>query len=350
MADIRPFERDDLPAVTGLMRDHLGAWDTDVGLLEATLWDHPWADPELPSLVAVDDDGEVIGFIGVQPRRIEFDGASLRAVCCSHLVVRPQDRGSGPGALLVSRVMGGPQEITWTDTANQVVARIWGVLGGRVDHTRASDWMIVLRPMRWGSRALGAATGLAAGSGNLPVPGLPLQAAGARLVPSAHPASPENVAGKHATAAEIAAAMPEICRRFTLFVAYDEEVLDYTFRLVEATRGRLIRRIVKRRRKAVGWYAYLLQPGGVSTVLHLAAAPRDVEAVFGELVEHSASLGSAALAGRYEPHLEAPLRLRMAILGLARRPVVHTQHPHADVVLANSTSLLTRLDGEWFVP
>jgi hypothetical protein len=58
MADIRPFERSDLEAVAALMRGNMANWQRHEAFLAGTLLDHPWTDPELPSLVTVDD-GEV---------------------------------------------------------------------------------------------------------------------------------------------------------------------------------------------------------------------------------------------------------------------------------------------------
>jgi hypothetical protein len=88
----------------------------------------------------------------------------------------------------------------------------------------------------------------------------------------------------------------------------------------------------------------------VSRVLHLDALTAEVDAVVGELVESGRAQGGAVLAGRKEPHLEAPLRRRFAVLGFARRPVVHTHDPEVTSVAATDSSLLTQLDSEWWVP
>src|SRR3954469_6122202 len=100
-ATIRPLARDDLPAVGALLSAHLApppAPDLE-RFLAATLLDDPWADPELPSLVA-EQDGAVAGFIARQPRRLELDGAPLRAAVCSHLTVAPEHRAGALAARL----------------------------------------------------------------------------------------------------------------------------------------------------------------------------------------------------------------------------------------------------------
>ena len=151
MADIRPFERADLPEVSGLLREILPDWMPDEEIprfLAATLLDVTWSDPDLPSLVAVEG-GQVIGFIGSQVRRYRLDDRELRAVCSSHLTVASGHRGGAAGALLLRRLMTAGQDFTYSETVNDIVARMWQTFGGHLDAARACDWMIVLRPVRW---------------------------------------------------------------------------------------------------------------------------------------------------------------------------------------------------------
>ena len=332
------------------MQEHLGGWAGGLAVLEATLLDHPWTDPELPSLVALDERGQIVGFIGAQTRRLMLDKRPVRAVCCSHLVVDPASRSGAVGALLLGQLFRGEQEMTWSDSASDEVDRMWTVFGGRADGARAYDWMLVLRPMRWSERALGALVRRREiDRDTIPVAGLPMQAAGRRLLKRAHPAEDPDVRGADASVAEIVASLPETSRRVRLRVDYDEAALDYTFRQIEAERGQLVRRLVHRKGRPIGWYAYLPRRGGVSRVLHLGSPAAEADAVLGELLNHARAQGSAVVAGRSEPHLAPPLRRRFAILGFARKAVVHARDPQIDLALASSSSLLTQLDGEWYV-
>src|SRR3954452_13172150 len=149
-ATIRPLARDDLPAVGALVSARLApppARDLE-RFLAATLFEDPWADPELPSLVA-EQDGAVAGFVARQPRRLELDGEPLQAVCCSHLTVAPEHRAGALAARLARAALDGPQRLTYSDAASDLVVRLWRVLGGDVDNARSSDWVIALRPWRW---------------------------------------------------------------------------------------------------------------------------------------------------------------------------------------------------------
>ena len=58
---------------------------------QSTLLDSPWADPELPSLVAIDGN-EIVGMIGSNVRRMRFDDRPVRMVCSAHLLSHPRVR------------------------------------------------------------------------------------------------------------------------------------------------------------------------------------------------------------------------------------------------------------------
>src|SRR3954447_11506376 len=150
LARIRPLARDNLPAVAALLRAHMSPPPAEdlVRFLDATLFADPWADPELPSLVA-EHGGAIAGVIARQPRRLELDGEPVRAVCCSHLTVAPEHRTGALAARLARTALAGPQRLTYSDAASDLVVRLWRVLGGDVDNARSSDWVIALRPWRW---------------------------------------------------------------------------------------------------------------------------------------------------------------------------------------------------------
>lgn len=349
MAKIRPFDRADLSAVAALVDARLPGWIWGESLLAETLLDHPWADPELPSFVALDKRDEVIGFMGAQVRRMRLDERMVRGVCCSHLVVVDDRRAGLAGTLLVQRMLSGPQDLSWTDTATDAVVRIWRGFGGHLNYSRAYDWMLVLKPLSWARSLLMArARRPALGRWLMPVGAIPIQAAGRRILPRAFPAPPADVSGEEATVAAIVADLPALTHDVRLRVDYDQAHLEQLFAEVEAVSGPVVRRLVKRDGKPVGWYAYVRQPSGVSRVLHLCAIEWQTDAVVGELVEHAQGDGTTVLTGRAEPYLHGPLRSRFAVLGPARQPVVHTNNTEIRGLLGTGSSLLTVMDGEWF--
>lgn len=349
MTDIRPLQKTDLPTVAALLRAHLPGWRLSESVLSGIMLDHPWADEELPSLVAIDEDDEVIGFVGAHVRRMRLDGQPIRAVCATHVVVAPDSRAGAAGFHLLGRILRGPQDVSFSDSATDAVMSIWRTLGGYVDYARTCDWMLVLQRGRWFRGVMRAvARRQPVGRTLVPVGALPFQALGRRLLPGEHPETPPDVAGEPITAAAIIEHLPALTSRLRLAVEYDEQHLDHLFLQVESFWGPVVRRLVRRGERPIGWYAYVPRPGGASRVLHLAALERQAGAVLAELVTHAKAEGSAVLTGRGEPHLMEPLSRRFAVFGVARRPILHTKNPELAAVLATDSSLLTRLDGEVF--
>jgi hypothetical protein len=351
MAEIRPFEPSDLAAAATLLRGTLPDWMSDEQVprfLTATLLDDPWADPEIPSLVAIGDDGEIIGFVGSQVRRFQFGDREVRGVCPSHLTVAADRRGGAAGALLLRRLLTSGQDFTFSDTADDTVARMWKTLGGNIDAARACDWMIVLRPMRWIRGVASAGLRRDLGREHAPVGALPFQAAGPRLLPRAFPEAEADVVGEDVDSAAIVSHLTELTRGTKLHGAYDERYLDHLFAEVEELFGPLTRRLVRRGGRAIGWYAYLVDSRSVARVLHVSASAREADSVLAELLVHARQAGVAVATGRLEPHLVVPLRRRIAVVGFARQPVIHSHDPELLAVLASDDSLLTRLDAEWF--
>lgn len=348
MASIRPLRGNDLPAVAALVGDNLPDWSRGEDFLKRTLIDSPWADDELPSLVA-EHEGRVVGFVGSQPRRVRLDDRILRGVCVSHLVVAPGQRAGATGALLLGRLLKAGQDLTWSDSANEAVVRIWRTFGGQVDHARICDWMLVLRPGAWFAGVTGEAIRKrAVGRRRVPVGAIPVHALPrirkqVRALGNSELESEE--AGPEAIVAEQAAAT----RGLRLLVDHDAEYLAHTFAVIEADTAPVSCRIVRRGTVAVGWYAYTTLPGRVRRVLHVAAAKRQGSEVLDQVVTDARADRVTVLTGRLEPILEDALHGRLAILGLARKPVVHTRNPEVQALASTSAALLTQLDGEWFV-
>jgi hypothetical protein len=347
MADIRALEPSDVPAVAALLRAHMPDWALDEEILAATMLDSPWRDEETPSLVALGDGGEVIGFVGAQPRRMRFDGREIRGVCLSDLIVDPGHRSGAPGALLLTRLLSGPQELSWSDSTTDDVARLWRTVEGHVDHPRSLEFMLVLKPGAWARSIVSAGVRRQRVGRNLaPVPVLPAHAAGRMLKRAAPDPVAAATESETASAAAIVAELPGPPAGARLAVDWDEAALANKLEMVSRLSDGLECRIVHARGRAIGWYAYLLRPGGVSRVLHVAAAGRVAAPVLDDLIAHATDAGTAVLAGRAEPHLEAALRERMAALGYGPQPVIRARDPELAATLATGDAVLTALDGE----
>jgi hypothetical protein len=344
---IRPLERGDLPAVATLVGHHLlGGRSGPRPDIEAAL------DGLLASPSSATSDGEVAGFIACHPRRLVLGEERLRAVCCSHLVVDTARAGAA-GALLTGRALRGEQDLTITDTATDVVARIWTTYGARVDVTRSLEFKHVLRPLRW-ARELAPRLRLPGGGrervrGVPAVPAMPMHLA-RRFAPRPVAERPpeEGIGGATLEPAALLEALPAVTRRLRLRPDYDEAYLAWVFAALAENRTHPVARVVMRKGRPIGWYVYALHGGEGSRVLQVACLPRDADAVMGDLLADARDRGSALVTGRLEPHLAEALRVRGTAISFGPRHLVHSKRPDVLDALASGEVLVTRLDGEWW--
>jgi hypothetical protein len=355
MSDVRPLDGEDIPAVADLFRVAMGPendlsrpWLAD--FLRETLLESPWNDPEIPSLVATNDDGSIAGFIASNVRPMVVDGKRLRSACCAHLVVDEGARSRAIGPQLLGRYMGGPQDVTFTDTATEVVARMWRSFGGRADGQRSTGWMIVLRPGPW-ALAIGRARVQGdRAPGLVAVPALPFHVAGSRLTGHTEPEQGPPGETEPLTAAGLVEHQASILKGVRAHLDYDETYVRWLLGRLDSlyATGVVVRKLVRRGGKAVGWFIYVHDAGGPARVLQIAARERDTDAVVEALAGDARERRATVLSGRLEPHIAEALRKRWAVLGFDARTLVHAKD--LDVLEAVSTgpTLLSRFDGEWW--
>lgn len=71
-----------------------------------------------------EDNGTVIGFLGVVPTRMALDGKRLWATCCTQFGVDPGHRGLA-GLQMVRRHMDGPQDLSFSDESEENALKLW---------------------------------------------------------------------------------------------------------------------------------------------------------------------------------------------------------------------------------
>ena len=368
MSAIRPLEREDLPEVVRLyeqiMRDGEPAPHL-VGFFERTLLDHPWADPEIPSLV-YQEDGQILGFIASSVRRMRFEGRLIRLGCSGHLLSRADARTRGIGALLLRAYLAGPQDLTISDGSTETVRRIWQGLGGDTVYLGCLSYIQVFRPWRLAADYLFGRPGLT-----------PLQTivgpissgldAVARLV-TGHMLRPVQPDGEvePLTPAAMLEHLPQLTASLRLVPAYDDEYLRWLFEELaqvarrgplwtagegrrHVARGALWAELVRQGDRVIGWYVCHLRRGGFCRVLQVAAGPRDSETVFGHLAYRARERGAAGLYGRLEPGVFGPVSNGRSLLRVHEgRMLAHSREQAILDSIYTGDSLLTRLDGEWW--
>ena len=365
MIEIRPLERDDVPAAARLFalvwRGSEDASDPELErFFMSTLFDHPWRDPELPSLVGMDGDS-LVGLIGSNVRRVAFDGRPLRMVCSAHLVSHPRARGQAVGARLMKALLSGPQDVTITDGATDEVRRMWQALGGASVSLGAFSFVRLFRPVALaGDLALSRRQGRLATSSlrhvSFAVDVVARRVARGRLV-----AGPAETTASALTPEALVSSLGEVARGVRFHSRYDIPYLTWLFdelaRVEERgtlwgdgiPRGRFWAELVRAGDAVLGWYVCHLREAGFCRVLQLAAAPRAGELVFTQLSTRAEQLGAAALYGRVEPALVPSLGLTPTLVRRSDgRLLVHAREPDLSLAIRAGDALLTRMDGEWW--
>jgi hypothetical protein len=362
MSRIRPLERADVQAVARLhaeaQPDHApDAVDRLASFFERTLVDSPWADPEIPSLVATDGDA-IVGFLGSYVRHMELEDRRLRLACSAHLLTARAVRNQALGALLLRAYLGGVQDMTITDGATREVQLMWERFGGSTAHLQGLVWVEAIRPASLGLHWLAQRAGLRA----LETALTPLAAAldlPARPALRARGAEPFEVQPADPTA--FAAAVGELARAFALRPVYDAAYLDWLFgqlrRLAadapvfpdRVTRGTLDVGVVTVAGRTTGAYVCQVRRRGACRVLAAVCAEADAPTLLAAIRSRAEAGRAAAVFGRVEPHLLPAVWQRRTFLRYGGgRMLVHSADKELERVPVLGDAVLTRLDGEWW--
>jgi hypothetical protein len=365
MSEIRPLEPAEIAQVAHLYDLVMGAGDgAREDVLEAffrrTLLESPWADPELPTLVYVDD-GEVLGVISSNVRRMRFDGAPIRMVCSANLIVHPRARPLAVGARLMKTLLSGPQELTITDGATNEVRLMWERLGGTTIHVSCLSFVELFRPWQ-----LARDTALADGGRRrvgqfvFPLTWALDKATGPFLSTKVSPGAAEPEV-KTLTPELMLEHLPTVTQSLRLVPDYDNVYLDWLFHeLASVTdrgslwahgirRGPLWAELVTSGGEARGWYVCHLRSGGLCRVLQFATRTGEGEFVYDALASRAREEGAAALFGRAEPSvMEAIASHRTFLRSHTGRLLVHSRNDEVVRTIQSGDALLTRMDGEWW--
>jgi len=346
------MERADLPSIAALVRETLqvgarGGEPALAGFLRRTLIDQPWADPEIPSLVAVEE-GAIIGFTAAEVRRMRLGGRTMRFAWAAHSAVAPTARTRAVGFVLMRKLLEGPQDATLGDGASPLMEQMWLRLGGQRLDLKGIHWVRVFRPASVAAHLVAPRrTRLRAGMRLLAggLDDLTLSLAGAVIAPRRPRAAEEPL-----TSRAIVEALPRVGRRLSLHPDYDEGFLDWLFGELRRVKGRgeLVAQLVRDARgRSLGWYVYFLRPGWRSEVLQVAASgERTLGTVLDHLLAHAYAHGSAAVRGRLEPGMLEAVARRRCLLWHRGAAVAHARDPRVLAAIERPDALVSRLDGD----
>ncbi|SDB07685.1 hypothetical protein [Bauldia litoralis] len=348
---VRPCTIEDIPAVARLFRatftDRLKAGGRPLEvLLRRELFEHPWRDPDLPSLVFAGPDGAVSGFIAVRPLRLLFDGAPVSAAVGGTLMVDKSIGNPVMGARLLRSYLNGVQDLSLSESANEISQVMWEKLGGRTEAAYSMEWLRVIKPAGLALASLTRRFRMAALL--RPFAGVfDWCAARVRANPLRIDATFDE--GSDVDAEDLVDALLALSLPYRLRPDWDRDsLLWFVAQASEKERyGPLVCRVVRDRKGGLaGAYLYCVRPGGVAFVLDIFAAPKSAERVVDDLFADAKRRGAVAIRGRVQPEFADLLLRRRAVFLHASSMVVHARRGDLFAPIHGGEALITGLAGE----
>lgn len=358
MSAVRQFAEADIPRVAELHQRVFGTTDHPApGSMDsyrkyfAEVF--PPATPlanGVASLVCEERPGAIVGFLGVQTRRMLFDGRPVLMAVCSQFAVDPARRGQA-GLRLLKQCLGGPQDLSLTDEAGDDTRRVWEWCGGATALLYSIHWIRPLRPARTALALLmrRRSPGMLARL-STPLASIVDTVCGS-LVRSPLRVSKPRGSREDLHETTLPAQMAEFTAGRSLRPNYADGSLAWLLeRASRRTAAGQLRKVLVRdeSQDVVGWYVYYANPGGMGEVLQVAARKRAVGHVLDHLLYDAWLCGAIALCGRLDPAFAQELSDRNCLL--YRRgywTLVHSRRPELLHAIERGDAFLTRVEGEW---
>jgi hypothetical protein len=360
MGGLRPFAENDISPVADLiwkvLHERQGPAPPSLRAHLRDLFLHnPWMDEGIVSRVFENTEGKLLGFFGAVPRRMSIQGETIRLAFGSNLVVDPESRASVTAMQLVRAFMKGTQDVSITDSANEMSRPLLRSLGFTIVPIYSLQWARPLRPSRYvlsGLSRLNKKSRAIAMMGSMAKPfcGLiDLAATTARLSPfrQSQPATSDEDLDTE-TLLECLATIPA---KHWLVPEYDRESLNWVLDFVAKRKvfGDLHKALVREKDgKIIGWYVYSIAPGAVGEVFQIGAESRSIGIVLDHLFYDAWKRGLVGIHGRVEPQFMQELTGKSCFfLRHGSWTMVNSNKPHLLNLFQSGTAFFSRLDGEW---
>jgi hypothetical protein len=313
----------------------------------------PWSDCALSSLV-YEDQSRVVGFLGVLPRRMYFSGKPVTVAVASQLMMDPAKPRPFASIELLRNFFAGPQDLSFSDGANDVAQTVWESAGGSVAMLYSSVWTRVLRPAQY-SMALFEDKRL---WHPLPMALRPfcwaVDGVMTRVGQSPYKLSAPDL-GKTETVAD-AAVLLDCVRQFsanrTLRPEYDLTSFQWLIRKAteQKTHGDLQIEVVRGpSQEIIGSYAYYVKPGRTAQVLQFTGKPRHRAQVLEHLFYRARQKGAVAVSGQLEPAFARLLSKNHCRFTWSGGVLIQSRDEKLLNTIHHGDAFLSRLEGEWWM-
>jgi hypothetical protein len=254
---------------------------------------------------------------------------------------------------MLRRVLNGKQDLTISDTGNDVSRQMWERCGGTAMELYSLNWARPIRPFQAVVRMVEAGS-----QSGLPASGL--LRLGASVIDLA--ATPVfRRMGNRADAdieledfeIDVVIEVLQTIRGYSVVPHYDrpslEWLLDMAGRKVD---GAPLRKFIVRNGQGqrIGWFVYVLGEGGVADVLQLFAIQGAEASIMQALIRDADETGAALLRGRVEPGFMrsrvSAYRKHMCVLWDGAWTLVHSRETELIDVFFKGKALFSPFEGE----
>jgi len=355
MGPIRPCQVSNLSAVADLFwkvfrRRSAPAPPSLPDYLQTLYFTHPDYDPDLGALVYEDTHANIRGFIGGIPLCLRLDDRPLRALVGGNHMVDPDLNDPLAGALLLRRFFAGPQDLTYSDTANPISVKLWESLGADILTPYSIRWLRVLRPGRFASSILRRhRLGMVGSILFYPFFAL-VDRIGQNSFSPPVEEFPDSLDQRELDPDTFIPALPKLTGA-RLRPDYNRARLDW--RLTRAGEkkefGELVKTAVFQKNRLLGWYLFYTRPGDLGHVLQVVARPRTLDRVLNHLFAHARRRGCVALLGYTDAKsFSAYTRTCCQLFLRGALAMAHARDPQLLQPLHHGEAFLSRLEGEWW--
>ena len=356
---VLPFAEADIPQVADLywtyMRHLQGSaarsvWST----FRELYFTNPFVETTFPPLVYEGQSGEIVGFLGITVRKMSAGGEPIRVAYGGNFVVHPKARSSLAARRLLAALIGGTQDLTLTDSANDLSRKIVERIGFRNIPALNFHWARPLRPSQCAVYALSRSTGRRVSAG-LRLAAKPFCVVAdnmaARLSGGLFRQTKSHLRGTELDVETLLHCLVEFRKGYSLWPEYDGLSLKWLLNFMEQipTRGEL-RKIVVRdhSQKIMGWYIYYMKSAGVGEVVQIGCDVKHTKVILDHLFYDAWEHGVIALLGVVDSRRMADFSDKNCYFtcrgGWA---LAYSRNPELVKVLERGDAFLSRLDGEW---
>jgi len=277
-----------------------------------------------------------------------MQGRTIEAAAAGALMVDEPERHPTAGARLLRSFLSGPQDLSFSETANDLSQRMWERVGGERLTTTSLDFVRILRPAGFAVATAGRSFGPAWGLRPF-ASGIDRLMEAARLNAFLPKGEAAGFRDGDASRQEILDLIPGLSSGYQLRPDWQSPELSMLLAHAETKEryGRLQQRVVySRKGTPVACYLYYAQRGHTARVLQVLALPEATSAALDSLFRHAAQLGCVGVRGRADPGLLDALVAHRCVLYHGAAMVVHARDKALLDEVRRSRTLLTGLAGE----